>query len=236
MSLASKLTYARLSVFHFLLAPVSARARERRMRQFCARMVPKPHDRVLDLGGSADTWAMVKTPLDITVLNLPGHTYPKPVSPPHRVTFVEGDACDLSDYSRGDFDIIFSNSVIEHVGAQERQRAFASQVLKFATKYWVQTPAVWFPIEAHSGMPFWWFYPESWRQGLIGSWRDKLPAWTEMIEGTRVLSKESLQSLFPGGKLLTERVFGIPKSYVVWGDGDQRGAPSAGSLSNASRE
>jgi hypothetical protein len=65
-------------------------------------------------------------------------------------------------------------------------------------------------------MPFWWFYPESWRQRLLAQWREKLPAWTEMVDNTRVLGKNQLQALFPGAQFYTETLLWIPKSYVVW--------------------
>lgn len=182
---------------------------------FCQRLSLKEYDRILDLGGSATTWAGVEMPLRITILNLPGHTHRLP-APPHEVTYVEGDACDVAGFSPGDFDIIFSNSVIEHVGPYDSQLAFAEQVRKFRTRYWVQTPALWFPIEAHCGMPFWWFYPESLRRHFIGKWRERMPAWAEMVEGTRCLRKSQLKLFFPDAKISTERYLGISKSYIAW--------------------
>ncbi len=49
------------------------------------------------------------------------------------------------------FDIVFSNSVIEHVGSQQDQMRFAEEVARVGTSYWIQTPNKFFPIELHSG-------------------------------------------------------------------------------------
>jgi hypothetical protein len=80
----------------------------------------------------------------------------------------------------------------------------------------VQTPSIWFPIEAHNHMPFWWAYPEPMKRHFVERWRRKLPAYTEMIEGTTVILRRDLQRLFPESTILTEKVLGIPKSYMVW--------------------
>jgi hypothetical protein len=185
------------------------------MASFCAKIDPKPNQRVLDLGGQPGIWSHVRTPLNITLLNLPGIADPVPSSH-HKFVQVEGDACDLSHMDQRAFDIVYSNSVIEHVGGESRQRAFARQVLRFEASYWVQTPARSFPIEAHSGMPFWWFYPSSVRRRFLARWRRSLPAWTEMIENTTYVAPTVLEEIFPGSNVLIERFCGMPKSYVVW--------------------
>ncbi len=205
----------RYALFRKYLTPISEHFREQRMADFCAKIEPKPNQRVLDLGGQPGIWSHVRTPLSITLLNLPGIADPVPPSH-HSFIQVEGDACDLSHMNPHDFDIVYSNSVIEHVGGESRQRAFAGQVLRFEASYWIQTPARSFPIEAHSGMPFWWFYPVSVRTRILNRWRRSLPAWTEMIETTTFVPPSVLHESFPGSSLMIERFFGMPKSYVVW--------------------
>lgn len=111
--------------------------------------------------------------------------------------------------------MLFSNSVIEHVGDDRQQERFAEQVLAFGVSYWVQTPSKWFPIEAHSGMPYWGLYPAWLQSRFLKRWRPTLPEWTQMIEETRVLSKRRLATLFPEAEIVTERFAGVPKSYVA---------------------
>jgi SAM-dependent methyltransferase len=189
------------------------------MDVFVRAMELTPGTRILDLGGQPMVWQTLQMPLDITILNLPGAVKTEQQVPQHRIRYVEGDACDVAEFGPGDFDLIYSNSVIEHVGPEERQEAFASEVRRLGRRYWVQTPSKWFPVEAHCGMPLWWFYPEPLRAAFLERWRKKLPDWTEMVEGTRVLTLDRMKLLFPGGSVHNEWAFGFPKSYTIYSNG-----------------
>lgn len=212
---AMDLRFLRIQLFYRLMGPFAARTRRRRMANFCAVMNIREGMRVLDLGGQPNIWDDVPAKLDITILNLEGiarTTYPSQ----HKIEYVVGDACRVTAYEAGDFDLVFSNSVIEHVGGVAQRQAFAAEVHRLGPAYWVQTPAIHFPIEAHTGMPFWWHYPAGLREKLIEKWRHDLPDWTEMVEGTDIVSRAELKALFPDAKLLTERVMGIPKSFILY--------------------
>jgi hypothetical protein len=206
-----------LEAFFKLLPAVMRSFRGRRMRMFTRLMHPKPGARVVDLGGAPEIWEHVPTPLDITILNLPGSLVRAQPTNHHRFTYVEGDACDVRQFGKGSFDIAFSNSVIEHVGPPDKQQAFAREVARLAPSFWVQTPSAFFPIEAHSGMPFYWFYPDPVRQMLLERWKRKFPSWWyEYISSTRVLSRDALADFFPGAQLRTEFFMGFPKSYIAY--------------------
>ena len=206
--------HLRLRLFQQLLATIQPMARRRRMKQL-ARLSLKAGDKIIDLGGTCEIWDFVETPLDVTIVNLPGVDVKPAADSRHSFHFVVGDATRL-DYDDNHFDLVFSNSVIEHVGGEKQEQAFAREARRLAPSYYVQTPSVWFPLEAHSGVPFWWALPDRLRQRIIERWRKKLPAWTEMIEGTTVISRKKLERYFPDGTLITERVAGIPKSYAVF--------------------
>ena len=174
--------------------------------------------KVIDLGGSSMIWQYVDVPLEITFVNLTFDEHTSPSSDQamhHNFTYLVGDACNV-EARDGSYDFVFSNSVIEHVGNVDQQRRFAHEVKRLAPQYWVQTPAVWFPLEAHTGMPFWWFYPASLRSYFINKWREKLPAWTDMIEGTTIVRLGDLKSYFPDASIATERSLGIVKSYSAY--------------------
>lgn len=206
--------YLRFMIFGSLMRPFSVRSRHQRMQEYLKCMQFAAGTSVLDLGGQPMIWNSVQPRLHITILNLPGVAESKFISH-HSIDYVEGDACKVSAFTDQQFDTVFSNSVIEHVGPPEKQEEFAREVRRLGRSYWVQTPSKWFPIEAHCGMPLWWFYPASLRRFCIERWRSKLPAWTEMVEGTRVLAKADLQRLFPEATIRTERVLGVPKSYTA---------------------
>jgi hypothetical protein len=171
--------------------------------------------RILDVGGRPEIWESVSDSLDITFLNLPGQNGAD-VPTHHRAKFVEGDGCHMPQFESQSFDVVFSNSVIEHVGPLERQRAFASEVKRLGRSYWVQTPSQWFPIEAHTGMPFWWFYPQEAREFFLKRWYEILPGWTDSMASTRVLTLDTLRQLFEGASIWVERVAGISKSYAMY--------------------
>jgi hypothetical protein len=209
-----QLKYLRIEAMYRVMPHFQRAMRRRRMEAFLRCMKPRPKARILDLGGTTRIWDLVSLPLELTIVNLPGQIEPRPSR--HHVTYAEGDACDLPQFQRGDFDLVFSNSVIEHVGDEERQRAFAATVRRVAPAYWIQTPSKWFPVEPHTGMPFWWFYPTRLQEAILRGWRRKLPVWTRMVEGTRVLERAWFESLFPEAEVYVESLLGIPKSYTLF--------------------
>lgn len=214
----------RIKAFYLLLPYFSYLARRRRMQRFVRLMEIKPGTRVLDLGGHPFIWENVEVPLDVTMLNLPGaipqadlDTTHSPGTNGHSFHHIEGDACDVHQFPDFSFDVVFSNSVIEHVGPEDKQEQFAREVMRLGKSYWVQTPSPWFPIEAHSGLPFYWFYPEWFRSWLLQKSRKKHPAWwTDYIATTRVLPHRRMKELFPSARIRVEFLFGLPKSYVAY--------------------
>jgi len=186
------------------------------MEEFLQKMQVCGGERIIDLGGTPEFWNDCPLALDITIVNLPGFNPPIAPATQHTIKLIEGDACHIDFADDMSFDIAFSNSVIEHVGNQVKQQAFADQVRRLAPRHWVQTPSIWFPVEAHTNMPLWWFYPQWFKNWLIRRWRIKLPAWTEMVEQTTVLLYTEMQAYFPKSKIWVERKFGFPKSYVSY--------------------
>lgn len=199
-----------------LLKAASPRAREARLKRFAELMELKPGQRVLDLGGSTGLWRFVHIPLNITILNLEGERIDERQYNGHRFTIVRGDATDVRQFADNSFDLVFSNSCIEHVGPAEKQAAFAREARRLAPAYYVQTPAVTFPIEAHTGLPFWWLYPAGVRNRLIQGWRRRRPGYGEFIDGTRVLRRREIERFFPDATLEAERVLGLTKSHIAW--------------------
>jgi hypothetical protein len=205
----------RYSLFRLILDKVSKRMRAMRMNNFLRLMKVREGTSLLDLGGQPVFWDEVSFPMRLTLLNLEGITDRQ--ASHHCITYLEGDACNIDGaIDPATVDLVFSNSVIEHVGDETRRKMFASEIARLGKPYWVQTPSRWFPIEAHCGMPFWWFYPSAVRRFMLERWRCQLPAWTEMVETTTYVTKDELQRLFPNGDVITERMFGLPKSYIAY--------------------
>ena len=202
---------------------VFVRFRRRRMNRFFAVFSPSAETRVLDVGGTGQTWSGESPdgpPFRVTLLNILDYG---PVQN-NRFTSVIGDASQLpfDDHS---FDIAFSNSVIEHVGTWQQQGAFAQEVRRVARCLWIQTPARSFPIEAHLLAPYIQYLPKN-IQHRIARWTPRgflQPSLVhQIVDEVRLLTLREMKHLFPDCCILKERVFGLTKSYIA-----VRGQPAA---------
>jgi hypothetical protein len=201
--------------FYRRLSPIF---RRQRMRQFHAVMAPQRGERLLDVGGTASFWADAGLPARLTLLNRAAAVAGPAVS---SVEFVAGDGCALP-FADGAFDLVFSNSVIEHVGTWERQQAFAAEAMRVGRRLWVQTPAREFFIEPHLIAPFIHWLPRSWQRRLIRNFT--LRGWIErpdaaaveaFLDEVRLLTLAEMRTLFPDCTILHERFLGMTKSYIA---------------------
>jgi hypothetical protein len=205
-----KLSYGAIHAFIF------SRFRQRRMKRFFSQFMPTPESRVLDVGGTAQTWtresgSSVEFP--VTLLNILDYGPPES----ERFTPVMGDATKLP-FAEHSFDIVFSNSVIEHVGTWKEQQAFASEVRRVGQKLWIQTPARSFPIEAHLLAPFIQYLPRAFQHHIV-RWTPRGILQPEVVhqivDEVRLLTYSEMKQLFPDCVILKERVLGLTKSYIA---------------------
>jgi hypothetical protein len=180
--------------------------------------------RILDLGGRRAYWRpfgdAYLNERNVSVVLLNDRREVGPVDPgDHLFATAVGDACDLSEFQDKSFDLVHSNSVIEHVGSWPRMEAFARNVRRLGSAYFVQTPYFWFPFEPHFTLPFFHWLPEGWRIRILMS--VNLPAHPRSpdvsvamwrIERVHLLDKMQFQSLFPDAKIKIEWLGPFPKS------------------------
>ena len=126
------------------------------------------HCRIADVGGRMEAWepfreAWEGLPIAVVLLNLS----PSRLFIDYHFEEKIVDARDLSDYGDNSFDLVFSNSVIEHVGAWPEQQRLASEIMRIAPRHFVQTPNFWFPIEPHYRLPFVHWLPVSLRTVIV---------------------------------------------------------------------
>jgi len=191
------------------------RWRSQRMQQMLQRLGLPAKARVIDLGGTEYLWSLFDHDFHVTLVNLPGARVT--ASDPARFALLEGDACDLgAQVADGGFDLAFSNSVIEHVGDEARQAAFAREARRVGRAYWVQTPSPAFPIEAHTGVPWYFRLPPSVQARLLARWRERAPDWAWAVEHTTVIPLARMRALFPDGHVFVERKLGFEKSYALY--------------------
>jgi len=178
--------------------------------------------RIIDIGGTRSYWDSLGElwhgeNLDITIVNLGSAVRDDSM-------FHErpGNACDLSEYGDNSFDLVHSNSVIEHVGHWAEMKAMAREVRRIAPHYYLQTPNFWFPLEPHFRTLFWAQYPESWRAAMLMRKRRgfrgpaaSLDEAMASLQDVNLLTARQLQALFPDAAITRERVFGLTKSIIA---------------------
>jgi hypothetical protein len=198
------------------------RFRRRRYRNFTSLFPPERCQRVLDLGGSAELWEMMEYPAEITLLNISSHWLTVPTGTPRIYIPVIGDARQTR-YKNQSFDLVFSNSVIEHVGTEQDAARFASEMQRVGKAFYCQTPNKWFPIEPHLGTLFLHWFPSLLDRYVVFRY---LTLWGLMhkpdrntarlaAKDARLLTKRELKKIFPGAQIVTERVLLMPKSYIA---------------------
>lgn len=202
---------------------------------------------ILDAGGRGAYWEMLAPDLRertrITCLNfekeLARHAA---TSSGLRVENVSGDACHMPQYADASFDLVHSNSVIEHVGSLGNMTRFAAEVRRVGVAYYVQTPNFWFPVEPHYAFPLIHWLPDQTRLWLYrnvslgyAKKTDFAHALTR-IDHVRMIGPSMLRTLFPDGRLHKERFALLPKSLTVIRDhapGARTAAPQAGAEDRA---
>ena len=209
-----------------LFGLLNRRARARRMAQFEARLGLDADTTVLDVGGALGIWAFVTVRPKLTLLNIRGSG----AAPEAAEVIGDGRRLPFPDQS---FDIVFSNSVIEHVGGVEEQRLFAKEVMRVGRSFYVQTPNRWFPVEPHLLTPLVHFLPIGLRRRLLRNFtvwglmmRPSPEHVQDFVTSTRLVTARELTEMFQPAELCRERFVGLTKSLMVIGGRDRGGVPS----------
>jgi hypothetical protein len=191
------------------------RFRRGRMAAFQRTFPLTPQTRILDVGGTALNWGLISARPKVTLLNLP----------------TDGEADVVGDgrylpFRDRSFDIVFSNSVIEHIATPADQRRFADEVRRTGRAYWVQTPDRRFPVEPHLVTPFLHWLPKGARVAIARRFtvwslieRPSPDRWEFYIrhcsEEVRLLGPRELQEMFPEARIIRERFLGLSKSLIA---------------------
>ncbi len=202
------------------LSGVQKSFRVRRMHRFAAAFDLGRPQRVLDVGGTPEIWTLLQSQARVVLLNMP-----RADKGAAGWTYVHGDGCQLP-FADASFDIVFSNSVIEHVGDFQAQSRFAGEVRRVGRGYWVQTPNRYFPIETHLLTPLVHLLPRNLRAFIVRRftvWEwvhrptaDRKRYYIEhFISEIGLLSAAQMQRLFPDAEIVRERFFGFTKSLIA---------------------
>jgi Methyltransferase domain len=154
---------------------VSLRSRERKLRRFLDLLAPDPQTTVVDIGvtnapfggGSTDNFFEAMYPWPERITGVGNTELDRFAVAFPRVRAVRADGRDLP-FADGEFDIGFSNAVVEHVaGGRDGQRRFVHELCRVARRVYVTTPNRWFPLEVHTLLPFVHWLPPAARLRLL---------------------------------------------------------------------
>jgi len=186
--------------------------RTRRMGAFAKKFRLTERTNVLDVGGSPAIWSYLPFTPQVTFVNLNRDVLAG-------VRGAVADGCRLP-FRDGGFDLVFSNSVIEHVGDWDAQRRFAAECRRVGQRYYIQTPDWWFPIEPHLLTPFVHWLPAPARRGLVpfalrafvdAGVRERRAEYGRIV----LLTARQMRTLFPEAQIFRERFCGLSKSLIA---------------------
>ena len=191
---------------------------------FAADIEARRRVTILDIGGSYRFWKSMGFPFadtaHITLFNIKQVALPD--GTPNMESMV-GDARNMAGIGDQSFDLVFSNSCIEHVGKEREWQMMADEMRRVGKHYFLQTPNRYFPVEPHFLFPFFQFFPVwlkavfirhfelgFWPQGK--DWDDSL----KIADEIKLLRGKDLKRLFPEAKMARERLGGLTKSFMVY--------------------
>ncbi len=199
--------------FAALHRPVAKYFRGRRLRKLARTFGVRESTTVLDLGGSEYYWRWMRPLPAVTVANLEARDLD-----PKELAWIQADGRKLP-FHDDSFDLVYCNSVMEHVPDDGSRQAMAQEIARVGRGYCVQTPNRWFPFDAHTLTPGFHFLPKQWQARLarnfsVWGWLQR-PSHEEargFIENIRLLGAEDLRRIFPDAAIERERFLGLTKS------------------------
>ena len=173
-------------------------ARTKNFRHFCDIMCPTATTEILDLGTcdeitpEANMLQQMYPYRDrITCASLGDGTPILAAYPGVRHVRVSPGILPFAD---AQFDIAFSNAVLEHVGSIEAQKAFVQEMCRVARRVYIAVPNRLFPVEHHTCLPLLHWLPKSWFRAILHHTRFAFYGHEENLNHA---SARQLRSWFP---------------------------------------
>lgn len=197
---------------------LSGRARHRRWQHLCRTFPLLADMRVLDLGGTPESWRLCPVlPKAVTTVNLKLFESTSP-----NIIAVQSNACDLpAEIDSDRYDLVYSNSLLEHVGGHVQRQKLVDNIHELADRHWIQTPYRYFPIEPHWLFPGFQFLPYEMRVQVSMKWnRGHIRTYTrqdaeDQVDEVDLLGISQMRRYFPSSTIWYERFTGLVKSLVA---------------------
>ncbi len=196
---------------HRRFVALGNRFREQRVRFFVEQFV-EDAETILDVGYGYGQFedALTRLGLENRVIAL--DIVPRDVSRHRNISaFVLADVTNLP-FADQSIDVIYCNSIIEHVGDRQVQRRALAEIARVGRKFFVQTPYRHFPIEPHHLLPFFQYFPRSVQQWL----GRKILGHYELVWLLDRSDARELASIDTRIAVWEEKVLGLTKSLAFY--------------------
>ena len=187
--------------------------------------------RLLDIGGTFAFWERMglrqEHQLSVSLLN--NHHIDKSqidYSPCYDyIDNVYGDANELTRTDFANYDVVFSNSMLEHLDSKTSQERLTAEILASGKPFFIQVPNKYSLIDPHFPHPFVPFfaaYPKTLQTRLLtigafggGEKYRSLEQARERFKYYNPISRGQIRKLLPPAHIITERHLGIPMSIIA---------------------
>ncbi len=118
-------------------------------------------------------------------------------------------------FKENQFDIVFSNAVLEHVGDHQAQKRFVHEIIRVGKKCFITTPNYYFPLELHTLIPFVHYLPlrlRFWIYNKLGK------SYWANLNNLNLLKPKEFYQLFPDSlniKIINQKLFGITYNFIA---------------------
>ena len=204
-------------------AQIGLYARKKIFNYFISEMQPTENDYILDVGVTSEKTLdssnfferLYPFPKKITCVGTEDGSYLEEEYPGLKYHQVFSNK--PLPFKDKQFDIAFSNAVVEHAGNSQAQRFFIHEICRVSKRFFIVTPNRWFPFETHTGLPVIHFMPKKIFRKLLANTRY---AFWSSEDNLNLLCLKDFTQLFPENtsvKLNKIRVFGLPSNLIIYG-------------------
>jgi hypothetical protein len=187
-----------------------------------AVLAEKGSCRIIDLGGTEQYWNimsdyLIDREITIDLVNISEITINDP-----KFRSIVGSALEMDAFGDNEYDLVHSNSLIEHVGNWDAMMLLAQNIKRLAPRYFVQTPYFWFPYEPHFRFLCFHWMPEQFRVRLLRRMtlgfherQQDFDLAMRTVQSAYLLDIAQFRALFEDATIVKEKLLFLTKSLMA---------------------